>query len=165
DRHDIESIKQILPEQSLPDRLSKVSVGGRNDPHIRADRRTAADGRVFALLQHTKRARLRIGWHVADLIEEQGAALRLLESARIALRRSGKRTALMAEELALDELARDRRHVDGDERTAPALAVVVEGARNQLLTGAALAGDHHGEVGAHEPREHAVDVLHRGRPA
>src|SRR5205814_2928114 len=73
DRHDIESIKQILPEQSLPDRLSKVSVGGRNDPHIRADRRTAADGRVFALLQHTKQSRLRIGWHVADLIEEQGA--------------------------------------------------------------------------------------------
>ena len=71
----------------------------------------------------------------------------------------------MAEQLALDQLARDRRHVDGNEGPAAALAVIVERARHQLLAGAALAGDHHREVGAHQPRQHAVDLLHRRRTA
>ncbi len=71
----------------------------------------------------------------------------------------------MAEQLALDQLARDRRHVDGDERPVAALAVVVQRAGDQLLAGARLADDHHGEVGAHQPRQHPVDFLHGRRAA
>jgi hypothetical protein len=50
----------------------------------------------------------------------------------------------MAEQLRFDQLARDRRHVDGDERPLAALAVIVQRAGNQLLAGAGFAGDHHG---------------------
>jgi hypothetical protein len=66
----------------------------------------------------------------------------------------------VAEELALDQLARDRRHVDGDEGTVAALGVVVQDLGDQLLAGAGLAGDHDGEVGAGEARQDAVDFLH-----
>ena len=63
------------------------------------------------------------------------------------------------------QVARDRRHVDGDEGAGLAQAVVVQRAGDQLLAGAALAGDHHAEVGVHQPREDAVDLLHRRRAA
>ena len=66
---------------------------------------------------------------------------------------------------ALDQLARDRRHVDGDERPVAPLAVVVQRARDQLLAGAGFARDHHREIGLHQPRQQPVDFLHRRRAA
>jgi len=42
-----------------------------------------------------------------------------------------------------------------------ALAVIVQGARDQFLAGTALAHDHHGQIGLRKPRDDAVDLLHR----
>ena len=78
---------------------------------------------------------------------------------------AGEGALLVAEQFGLDQVARDRRHVDGDERAVAALAVIVQRARDQFLAGAGLAGDHHREVGLHQPRQHAVDVLHGRRAA
>ena len=75
--------------------------------------------------------------------------------------RAGEGAALVAEQLALDQLARDRRHVDGNERTGAALAVIVQRAGHQLLAGARFAVDHHRQVGGGEPGDGAVDLLHR----
>ena len=69
----------------------------------------------------------------------------------------------MTEQFGLDEVARDRCHVDGDERTAAALAVIVQRPRHQLFAGPGLARNHHREICLHQPREHPVDFLHRGR--
>ena len=66
----------------------------------------------------------------------------LLEAAALALERAGEGALLMAEQLAFDQVARDRRHVDGDERPVAPLAVVVQRPRHQLLAGAGFAGDH-----------------------
>jgi hypothetical protein len=73
----------------------------------------------------------------------------------------------MAEQFGLDQVARDRRHVDGDERPVAALAVIMQRARDQFLAGAGFAGDHHRQVGLHQPRQHAVDscIAASGRPA
>ena len=80
-RHDVEAEEQILAEQALLDQDAQVLVGGRDDPHVGLDRGAAADGGVFALLQHAQQAGLRLHRHVADLVEEQRAALGLLEPA------------------------------------------------------------------------------------
>ena len=53
----------------------------------------------------------------------------------------------------------------GDERAAAALAEIVQRPRHQLLAGAGLAGDQHREVGAHQPGDDPVDLLHRRRAA
>ena len=79
--------------------------------------------------------------------------------------RAGEGALLVAEQLALDQLARDRGHVDRDERPGAALAEIVQRAGDQLLAGAALAGDHDRQVGAHQPGDRAVDLLHRRRAA
>ena len=71
----------------------------------------------------------------------------------------------MAEQLALDQLARDSRHIDGDERAVPALAVVMQHARHEFLAGAALAVDHDGQIALRQAREDTINLLHRQRAA
>ena len=55
---------------------------------------------------------------IAHLVEEERSAVGLGEGAEAARVRAREGAALVAEQLALDELARERRHVDGDERAA-----------------------------------------------
>ena len=76
---------------------------------------------------------------------------------------AGEGALLVPEQFRLDQVARDGGHVDGDERAVAALAEIVQRARHQFLAGAALAGDHHREVGLHQARQRAVDVLHGRR--
>ena len=135
-RHDVQPVEQILAEQALIDLLLQVAVGGGDDPDIGPDRGAAADRRVLALLQHAQQPRLRFHRHVADLVEKQRAAFGLLEAADVTVLRAGEGALLVAEQLGLDQLARDRRHVDGDERPVAALAVFVQRARHQFLAGA-----------------------------
>ena len=161
----VQTIEQILAELALADRLAQVAMGGGDDAHIGLDGNAAADGGELALLQHAQQPGLGIQWHVADLVQEQRSGGGLLEAPHAAGHRSGEGALLMAEELALDQLARDRRHVHGDEGSAPALAIVMQGAGRQLLAGARFAEDHHRQVGRHQPRHDPVDVLHGGRAA
>ena len=164
-RHDVETEEQILAEQALLDQDAQVLVARRDDADVGLDRRAAADRRILALLQHAQQPRLRLHRHVADLVEEQRAAFRLLEAAGAARVGAGEGALLVPEQFGLDQVARDRRHVDRNERTGAALAVVVQRARDQFLAGAGFAGDHHREVGLHQPRQHPVDFLHRRRAA
>ncbi len=165
DRHDVEAEEQVLAKRALLDREAQVLVGRRHDADIGLDRRASADGRIFALLKHAQKPRLRLHRHVADLVQKERSSFGLLEAAGGPVGRAGEGALLVAEKLALDQVARDRRHVDRDERPALALAVVMQGARDQLLARAGLARDHHGQVRLHQSREHAKDVLHRGRTA
>ena len=80
-RHDVEPEEQVLAEQALLDRDAQVLVGGRDDADIGLDRHAPADGGVLALLQHAQQPGLGFHRHVADLVEEERAALRLLEAA------------------------------------------------------------------------------------
>ena len=61
--------------------LPQIAMGRGNDPRVRLDRLAPADGRVFALLQNAQQLRLRLDRHIADLVEKQRAAFRLLELA------------------------------------------------------------------------------------
>src|SRR3546814_5020275 len=69
----------------------------RDDAHVGADRRAAANGGVLALLQHPQQAGLRLQRHVADLVEEQRAAGGLLEAAGGAHGGAGEGALLVAE--------------------------------------------------------------------
>ncbi len=79
--------------------------------------------------------------------------------------RAGEGAALVAEELGLEQVARDGGGVDGDEGRVAARAVAVQRARHQLLAAARLAVDQHGGVRVREPADGAEDLLHRRRLA
>jgi putative protease len=75
---------------------------------------------------------LRYHAHVADLVEKERAAVRLLELAPSHLGGPGEGTSLVAEQLALDELLRNGGAVDLDERRLGTLAVLVQRASDKL---------------------------------
>ena len=68
------------------------------------------------LLQHAQHLGLRLQAHVADLVEEDRAAVRQLELAAAVGHGAGERAAHVAEQLALDQLLGNRRAVHLDER-------------------------------------------------
>jgi hypothetical protein len=103
-------------------------------PPTRRNRRSSIAVRSFACSS---------ALDLADLVEEQRAALRLLHQAAAAALRAGERARLVAEQLRLEQLARQRRAVDLDERPVPAPAAVVEDPRREALAGPGLAGEEH----------------------
>ena len=68
-----------------------------------------------------------------------------------------KAPRLVSEQLGLEQVLGDRRAVDGDE-AALAAALLVDGAREQFLAGAACAEQHHGHVGASHPLDGLGDL-------
>src|SRR5690242_7556479 len=115
DRGHIEPVKQVLAKQSLPDQLRQIAMSRSDDAYIDPDRRTTADLGIFAFPQHPQRPRLRSGRHVANLVKEQSAAPSLLETPDAPTKRSGEGPLLVSEQLAIDQLARNRGHVDRDK--------------------------------------------------
>ena len=80
----------------------------------------AADAVELAVAQHAQQPRLQVERHVADLVEEQRAAVGLLEAAAARRLRAGEGAALVAEQFAFEQVLGDRRGVDRDERALAA---------------------------------------------
>ena len=94
----------------------QVAVGRGDDAHVDLQRRRAADALEALLLERAQDLGLQRQRQVADLVEEQRAAMRQLELARLARDRAGERALLVAEELGLEQRLGNRGAVDGDER-------------------------------------------------
>ena len=127
-------------------------------------RRGGADSDDGSLLQHSQQLHLSGGGQFPDLVQEQGAAVRRREVPGTRPVGAGERALLVAEQLRLHQLGRQRAAVDGDERTAAARARLVDGARHQLLAGSGLSFQKNG----HGARRHATsaqnDALHDRAP-
>ena len=104
-RHDVEPVEQILAEAPGGDLLRQVARGRRKHPHVDLDRPLAADPVIALVGQHAQDLALGGQRHVGDLVEEQGAAMRLLEQARAAPTPS----ASDAEQFLLDPLGAHHR--------------------------------------------------------
>src|SRR5207247_844915 len=81
---------------------------------------------------------LRLRAHVADFVEEDGAAIGLLELADLLLGGARERSLLVPEQLGLDQLLGDGGAVHLHEPLAAAQAVAMDGPRDELLADAAL---------------------------
>ncbi len=83
-----------------------------------------------------------------------------LELAGLARVRAGEGALLVAEQLGLEEGVGDRGEIDRHEGLVASRALVVDGARHQLLAGAALRGDEHGGVRLRDLGDHLVEPDH-----
>src|SRR4030095_11873610 len=100
------------------------------------------------LLQRPEELRLQRRGELADLVEEAGSAGGGLEQPAAGRDRSGEGTALVPEQLRLEQRLRQRRAVDDDEGTVGAGAGLVDRAGDQLLAGPRLTLDQHRGVEA-----------------
>src|SRR5690606_36828610 len=101
------------------------TIRRRDDPHVDLAHVAAADAEHLAFLQHAQELGLELGTDLADLVEEERAAVGALEAAGAARHRTGERAALVTEELAIEQALGEHLAVDGDERPADAVAPVM----------------------------------------
>ena len=85
--------------------------------HIDAHRLFPAYAFHFAFFQHAQELGLHVQGHVANLVKKQRPMLRLFEFAHVPSGRAGERAFLMPEQFGLNQLGRNRRAIQCDERT------------------------------------------------
>src|SRR5207237_8813943 len=112
----------------------------------------------FPSLQNLQQLDLRRRRRLADLVEEQRAAVGELEAALAPIGGAGERAFFVAENFALEQRLRNRRTVDGDEREGGARAELMDRLRDELLAGARLRGDEHRRRGRRGLLVHLVDL-------
>ena len=133
----VQAEKQIFAEQALLDQRPQIAIGGRDQPDIGTPAGAWIHRRLRAV-DDPQQPGLGVERHVADLVQEQRPAI------------------------GLDPLARHRGQIDHRKTAVAAWTQVVQRSRHQLLAGPGLAQDQHGQIGADQPRDRAIDVLHRG---
>ncbi len=139
-------------------------MSGTDDAHVNR-LGLAANRHHLAILQHPQQTGLQGQGHVADFIEEQRAAVGLLQLAAHAfLARAGEAAAAITEQLALDQAFRDGRAVEGDEVLAGALAGVVHGLGERLFAGAGFALNQQRYIALEHPQRLAKMFLQRRIP-
>ena len=107
DREHVQTEEEIGAESALRDLLFQIGVRRGNDAHIDPHRLVAADPLERLFLKQPQQFHLREQRHLADFIEEDGAAVALLELADSLPVRAGERALLVPEQFALDELFRE----------------------------------------------------------
>ena len=117
-------IRAVLPHVRP---LLQVAVGRGDRPHVGPDGLAAADPHELLLLQDPQDLGLRPQGHVADLVQEERAAIALLELADPPAVGPGEGAPLVAEQLALEEVLRDRGAVQRQEGRARPRAVLRDG--------------------------------------
>jgi len=161
DAHHVQAVEQVLAEAAVLDRLLRIAVGRGDDPHVRAKGLVAADARKLAILQHAQQLALDQDGHLADLVQEQGAAVALLEPADALLHRPRERPLLVPEEFRLQQAFRDGRAVDGHEGLGRTRRELVDRPRHDFLAAARLARDQHRCLRTRHPPDQFEHVLHR----
>ena len=97
DREDVEPVVEILPECPVGHRVVEILVGRRDHADVDGDRMIAADAFDLTLLQDSQQCSLGFSRKIADLVQEERAAVGGLEAAEPPLQRSCKRALLVTE--------------------------------------------------------------------
>ena len=143
DVNHVQSVVEVLAEAARLHLGLEVAVRRGDDADVALRRAGLSEGRVLALLEQAEELHLHRERQLADLVEEERPAFGSSDETTTGSLRAREGALRMAEELALDELVRDRAAVDRDEGRVPASARVVQRGDDELLTGSALAGDEH----------------------
>ncbi len=131
-------VVEVLPEALLLHAGEQILVRRGDDADVDVDRLVLAHAPDLVLLDRAEQLGLEGQRRLGDLVEEEGAAVRLLEEALARRDGAGERPARVAEELALEERLADRGAVDGHVGSLAALRVRVDRLGDQLLARAAL---------------------------
>src|SRR5436190_1350415 len=116
------------------------------DAHVDLAGLGVADAIECSLLQDAQDLHLKGGSHVADLVEEERAEVGSLEQARLVGDRARERTALVTEQLGVEQVVVERRAVRHDEPVLAPRRVIVNRARDELLARSVLALDQHRRI-------------------
>src|SRR5207249_4982525 len=103
DRKHVQPVEEVGTEAPRPHRFLEIAIRRGDHPHVYPKRPARPYRFELLLLQHTKKLHLRLEGQLADLVEEDRAAIGELEAADAALQGTGEGTLHMSEQLALDQ--------------------------------------------------------------
>ena len=109
DGEHVHAVVEVLAELPVAHQLDHVAVGGRDQAEIDLQRFLRSDRIDLAVLQRAQQLHLRVERQLADLVEEQRAAVRFLELADALVDGAGERALLVPEQDALDQVLGDAR--------------------------------------------------------
>ena len=166
DLSDVDAVEQVLAERALGDHVLQVAVGRGDDADVHARRRhVGADRHDLAVLEEAQQHRLHAQAHLADLVEEDGALVRLLQLADLVAIGAGEAALHVAEELAFEQCLGDAGAVERDEALRRARRVHVDVARDDVFADAAFTGDEHLRVASGEADRNVQHPLQGGAAA
>ena len=166
DVDDVQPVVEVFAERAVRHHLREVAVRRGDEPEVDGLLRRAAEAADGLRLDRAEKGDLRRHVDLADLVEEERSAVRLLDAALLAvLEAARERPGLVAEELRLQEVARERRAFDGDERPLRAPREAVDRLRGEFLARAARPLDEDRRVRRGDLSDERVDALHRRRLA
>ena len=152
-RENVEPVDTDLPGTGQPQPpLAMSRLRGRQDADIERHRLLAADALDLPLLQHAQQLGLQGQRHFGNFVEQQRAAVGLLELAGLGRLRAGEGALLVAEQCRFQQVVGNRRAVDGDERPLGARRLVVDVAGEHFLAGTRFAGQQHRGIGPRHAR-------------
>ena len=99
-RDDIEPVVEVLAEEVFGDGLFEILVSGRDDADVDFDGVSASEPLEFLVLEYLQQLGLQLQLHVADLVEQDGAAIGEFEHAGFLLEGTRKGAPFIAEQLA-----------------------------------------------------------------
>ena len=159
---DAEAMVEIGAEAPGTHFLGQVAVGGCDQAYVDAVLAIGADPLQLPALQHAEQLGLHRQRQLADLVEEQAAAVGQFELAAPFVDRAGEGAAHMAEQFAFHQGLGQRGAVETDHRLAAAHGMPVDGLRHQFLADPGLAGDQYAQVAVGDQADFFQQRLVRG---
>ena len=161
DRENVQAIVEIATEFAIQHHLFEIAVGGGDQAHVGLDQLVAAQTFKFLLLQHAQQFGLQFQRHIAYFVKEQRAFIRQFETTNALGAGTGKRAALVTEQVAFQQARRHCRAVHFHHPAVITAAQVMDGAGNQLFAGAGFTEDQHRTVAWGDHLHLLEDVEHR----
>src|SRR5207248_6818651 len=134
DAYHVEAEIKIVAKFSFAHHLFEIFVRSRDDPYVRMQSLIAANTLKCAVFANdAQQFDLRARIDLSDFVEENRAAVGLLEPADAPFVRASERAFLVTEQLALQKLWRQRRAMHRHKFRFVAPAQVANGMRSQFL--------------------------------
>jgi len=163
--HDFgQTIIEIFPEGAVLDHLFKILMRCTDDSRVDGNRLAPANPLDHPLLQKTQQFHLQRQRDVADFVQEQCAAIGLLDLALGHLDGTGKGTFFMPEQFGFEQGFRNRCAVDGNKGPVAAVTCIMQPLGQQFLAGSARTQQHHRSAGIGHALDHLRHLQHLRRP-
>src|SRR6266850_3074060 len=160
DDDDAKAIKKIFTKLIGGNGRLQIAVGRCNHADINGNCFFAAEALEVLFLQDAHELDLCAGRHITDFVEKDSAMVGLLEATDATNFGAGERAAFVAEEFAFKECFGNGSAVDGNEGSFGAIAVLIDGSGNQLLTSAGFAANENIDRLGSDPSDFFVNRLH-----
>ena len=142
-RENREAIHQVFAQLAVAHCGLRIAVGRGDDARRRRCISPSPPTRVKRPVSSTRSRRTCMSGAISVISSSNSVPPSARSKQPRCWRRAGERALLVAEELGLDQVGRNRAAVDGDERSATAFAAIVDRPGDELLAAAGFADDEH----------------------